>query len=243
MSTTNQQVLDGIYNILNEASNSEAAQYDSNNASSPTYTSTAGLILVANNFAGRMCKSFYGWQDTGTLTYATGALYTPLSGLTTALGSTIWRALSVIWNGIPLTQTDYAHARINFPTLLSDANATPQFFYQDGQFNLCIAPKPSAGDTLEVVGYASPPPITSGNLTSNVAWIQDDDIAVWVYGCAAEIARKNSEDLILSGKVALWDNEWLAGWQRLYKRLDPAHARAYFNVPSPIEAEQGRQTQ
>ncbi|MDE2105225.1 MAG: hypothetical protein KGL39_48820, partial [Patescibacteria group bacterium] len=110
-------------------------------------------------------------------------------------------------------------------------NAAPNYWYQDGPFNIGLYPKPSSTATVTVDGFVIPVPYVAAS--DAAAWLPDDLSHLLVWYAADMIARKNMEDQALSARSDDW-REWRflydTARQDLWSKI-PASLRYLFPTP------------
>lgn len=235
MSVTLTQLQNNVLSRLNESGNTSAGELDSGTGGAATIATTATLTQYINNACAHLCKTCVALQDTATYTYPTGSLTVPFSAFTTVTGGKLWAVRTAKWNGAQLTKAESAYIELGYPSLESDSNGTPLHFYQNGQFAVGLAPKPSADQTLSVTGFITPVALATGSDTAS--WIDDDEAIYIEFYAAYMIAMKNTEDPTLIQKVNPWKMEFESAKARLWTRLlqtDPGIAKGYFSAPQSV---------
>jgi len=220
MARTKVQLENNTLLLLDEASNTTIADLATGSGGSATIATLAVIDRYIDEGAARLCRSCYLLPGTGTASYATGQRVIGLHDLTgqmersaSADGSLVWACLSVVLGTNYLERTDMAALTL-MPGWETTANGTPLVWADMGQ-SIRLWPAPSAGATLTVQGFVTPPSISSVTFT----WMPDDLAEAVELYAALQVAMKVSSDETMRDKIPVlmqrFDGRCANLWQKM----------------------------
>jgi len=223
--------------LLHEPSDSTLADLPTGVGGTSTIVTTAQLNGHINDGAADMCRRGFRLDETGTATIATGTQYVAFSSLTTTGGHTIRGARTVQYNGTQLTYYGLPFLENRYPTYQTDANATPLFWYLDGERGIGLYPTPSSNSgVVKIVGVVGQPVLLSAD-GDTPSWLPTDRHNMLSLYAAYMVAKSAIEDASIRPRSQAWEDEYEQGISQMLERLwesDPLTTAVFFpRLPQP----------
>lgn len=224
--------------LFSDAMLSAAVAGNAAYTSGGTSSSTSTMKTLLNEAAADLARSCFPVPDMGTLSWTSGVRTQSIASFAPATtGNVLWAVRGASFAGQPvgLKWCERSALERSDPNWMVTSTAAPNYWYNDGPFNIGIYPKPSTTGTVTVDGFAVPAPMAAS--TDTLSWLPDDLSHLLVWYVADMIARKNMEDQALSARSDDW-REWRflydTARQDLWSKI-PASMRYLFPTP-PITA-------
>lgn len=216
------------------------------NASPIVVTSTAhgftnGMIVTVASVGGNTnangnwrvmnaaSNTFELYYTDGVTPSSGNSAYTSGGTATRAAGNIPWAVRGAKYSSTALVYCDRTALERHDRDWMTTANATPSYWYNDGNLAIGLYAKPSSAGTVTVDTYDIPTPLVS--TTDTIPGVPDDLTDLIVFYAAAKVAYKNLEDPSLAPRAKEWQAQYDAGRMDLWRKLSPSIQRAHYPTP------------
>jgi hypothetical protein len=220
---------------LREANNSKLGETQAGDNSAPTVAANARIIELGQLVAIEICKTCHYLNGTGTSDgFVAGMNRIALSDLTYPIYGTVWRPLTVTWNGVALRETEEGNTS---QVARFGQHGTPRMWWREGESHIGLFPTPDRSAPLAVRG-ACKPELQDGSPDSWNYLDDEDLIALQVAGTAHRLSLLDTDNEALALRGRAWKAEYDAERMRRWSMIDDTTRKRAF--PTPPTPQRGR---